>query len=426
MSLRHSIIFAIVLAASIAADPTPAAASTCGKVLNSTESALGLTITDNGDGTWHYPLLAGASTSPVTGAHFTWVYDGQQNYPCVNPSRAVEGVVDDPPDSGDSPSGGRALLDSHVRVDKLGRRWRVDSIDHVSIDYAVADYWADVDSTIGLDLDPSPSPAAQTADGAVTSWRRRWQVPTVSSYTCSSAAGTLFDSESRSTLASTAAAPFNAAARVERFDSQGNSDGQCGGALIVDSKFVLTAAHCVDTYAANELVVRVGTSSFGVDTIHPNPDWPVGTNDFTDANIRNDFYVLELSATPAAAPMVLARDGRTAAGTRNVERVATDQFMSTGSCQQITTSTVVRHPAEQVRGTKNGSIRSFSDTIGGASGGPIFRVKSGQTVGRVLGVHSVISLSVPSSSLPVTTGQSWSGGPRVSEFEEFVIAVATD
>jgi len=351
-------------------------------------------------------LASGASTADRVGVILTKRYDGQQNFPCT--PHASSSILVTPSDEvPDDPGHGRSNLADMVSVDNLGRRWKVISTDHVALDYAIADYWADVNTSWGLDLDPSPA-QTQTANGGLPSGGTAFRLLAGTTGACG---GITFGAESRVAQPRSGLVDERQAF-VEVFD--GGSSSECSGTL-VDGNFVLTAEHCVDqTLAVNLVVTTASNVNIQVLEVVANGrlNLSSGQTSIPEDEIRKDWALLKLASSASETPMLLSRDSKVVAGTRRVERVGNDGFWldtTSGRCR----GGLVHHPEEPVIGTRSGALRTEFDASSGGSGGGMYRIRGSQNIGRLLGVLAVENVN-------------WSGGPRISEFRDVVLACISD
>ncbi|WP_019853143.1 serine protease [Actinopolyspora mortivallis] len=183
---------------------------------------------------------------------------------------------------------------------------------------------------------------------------------------------------------------------------QQNGNHRCGASL-VDERWALTAAHCVEGVAADELRLRVGSSDHtsggtvvGVDSVEQHPDYA------TDSP-QGDIALLGLGRAVDRQPVEIAdRPGATGTSTRIIGWGLTCRTRGCGQppeqLQQLETNLVsdLQCTLGFIDGSTElctGSEKMLSNACFGDSGGPQLRGEPGDW--KLIGVTSRLGSPLP-------------------------------
>jgi len=188
---------------------------------------------DNGNGTYHYALPAGASTATYWQNGVEWTYAGQADFPDNPAAWSVQTNVPGPPDPAVTDFGVGEIVGT-IRVDDLGRSWTATTVNMPVIQQAVSAYDQMVDEpylggTETLDLAWDPSVVDYD-----------WHPNSFSFRSCSSnpvKQEALWHSDSRALLVPNT--------REKKTVAIFKGDQHICSGVMIDNDSVLTAAHCV-------------------------------------------------------------------------------------------------------------------------------------------------------------------------------------
>ncbi len=332
---------------------------------------------DNGDGTWSYAVDDGFdSDTELQGNLLTWAYDGQakfSNDPKMGGERTF--VVPEPVEQ--SPED--RLLE-HRRLDARGRWWKIVDVDHEA--------WARATATAPEELEddrPEAAPLRHVEDdlepGTGVTWKQTsWQ------HSSCVPGGGLNPNEAHFWNGDGRYAPANLTARqktavqIRRFGSPA-----CSG-VILRSREVLTAAHCVSDDNNNPLPlsqISVRRVDNGETRTAADIDFPTsytgGSSTGGGTDFADDWAIIELSSSWSSGyedmDLSSAPDG-TLDNLDRVQNLAFPEFFPL--CQDAGGHQLVHNTEfEPIASIHNKKLRFKIDGTPGHSGSPLYYCPEG-------------------------------------------------
>lgn len=369
-----------------------------------------------GTGPWSYALEGDVPVDEVRNG-VTWTYVGQY-------------LFDDPDYSSPlderNPLTGAELQWAAVRVDNLGREWRVADIDEAAMQASADDYAESVRREFGIDyegwsvqdqLDSVREGATWTGELFTTSW---------DASNCDATGGNdmwVWDNESRVEFEITDSSSIAIQSTVVLLK---NGSAVCSGAFVSSGGKVLTAAHCVTSPANGSaldpddfMVCTRGNHyfdkfCFDVVDIVPDPSYP-GSN--WNLSFANDLAVMSVSLVgqsivhlPLSTNSTAELEGSNKASNGYPEWTES----SGGSCVEndpegrADRQSFFRQSSGAVVDVTSGQVMTRLDTSVGASGGSITHTDNN------IQVHAAVICGYSA------TPTAWSGGARTSANTSFI------
>lgn len=332
---------------------------------------------DNGDGTWSYALDANFDpATEVQGKLLTWAYAGQADF-SNEPQQGGERtfvVREEVPQTAED-----KLLDT-VRVDIRGRRWTVVDVDH--------DAWAAVRAPAPEenegDEPPDTLPLRAAVDEPAVGTEITWKPMGWTHSSCIPGGGInpneahFWDGDSRHEK------PNPIGRQKTAVTVRVNGSAVCSG-VILRSREVLTAAHCVSDDSNNHL--PVGTVSVArndifetrtaTDIDFPN-SYTGGSGSGGGTDFADDWAIIELDSSWSAGyedmDMSSAGDG-TLDALDKVHNLGFTSFFPL--CQDTGLKLLHNVEAEPIAAVLNKKLRFKIDGTPGHSGGPLYYCPEG-------------------------------------------------
>lgn len=331
---------------------------------------------ENDDGTWSYEVPAGFDPEArIKGRILTWRYDGQARFAreaeAIRWPRTVTETADRPVEPEDQ-------VRDMLRIDREGRRWRVEAIDSAAWHEAVMRQNRESPE----EDEPSVAKEREHEPPLRAGARYEWTPQTWTHLNCDASREVfvgpethLWSGESR--VAVTSPDPRQETAVQLNVTPATGRPWSCSG-VILTQRFILTAAHCVVTSNGNTMpptrvqICRNDISGcLGAAFIDVPDSYSGGWNP------ADDWAVVELTSTwtgagfPAAKDMDLSRasDGVLDALTA-VHNIGFPGFAP--RCASNTTGLFFNRETEPLAATYARKLRLKIDSTGGHSGGPYY------------------------------------------------------
>ncbi len=385
---------------------------------------------DNGDGTWSYALAEDFDPQQrVKGKIITWRYDGQATFsssPTFGGERTF--VVPEP-----EPLDPLDQLMKMRRVDRDGRVWVVDSVDHEAWRNALATH-PDEDEGDDADLLPlrsvpmeAPFEPGELVRWTPASWTHSDCVPGGGLLTPNELH--LWEGESRNEIHSGHTARQQTAVRVRV-----NGSNVCS-AVILRQDQVLTAAHCVSDDSNNPIDVNTVdvcrddiSGCIDADDIDFSSSYGGGSGSGGGTDFSDDWAIIELEETWSEAGYGTAEDmdlssasDTTLGNLSKVHNLAFPGYLP--GCTLSSGSTLIHNAEDEPIATITSKrLKLKLDGSAGHSGSPIYYCPEGDNdvcgggeLGFVIGVFAGWN-----------SGTKRHVGPKASSFRSAAIAFMDD
>ncbi|OQK54070.1 serine protease [Vibrio vulnificus] len=201
--------------------------------------------------------------------------------------------------------------------------------------------------------------------------------------------------------------PFMAAVVSKGYNG---GKGQFCGASFIGSRYVLTAAHCLDATLGEDIEVIIGQQNLSAATSEQRLSVRkvYVHEEYADAALGNDIAILELSEEFEGAPVALVEASfrnSLAAGTNLTvmgwgDQDPTDNFRGATQLQQVDVNLIAQQTCRNVGGDYAkisdtafcaGLVQGGKDSCQGDSGGPIVVSDNGQYKQLVLSVGVMVA-----------------------------------
>jgi hypothetical protein len=347
---------------------------------------------DNGDGTWSYALPTGFDPAvQLQGAILTWSYDGQAHFSNVVTRGGERSFVKSP----DVEESLHDQIERVIRIDRLGRRWRVDAIDDSELTTAAQSAAIDGDdspSAPGGVVGASPALQDDIPDGTLVTWQPfSW-----THIDCDGQGSPVYEVQ-----------VWNTDGRTQIVDPGGHTarlgsaiflvDGPdcitagtpvlCSGVSVRQDE-VLVAAHCVSD--DNNNPIPLAGLRVCRDDLNPDAGITIADVDFDSSysggsgsgggtDYKNDWAILELTDTWAGAGFATtetmglsAADDTRLGDLTKVHNLGFPNHTGGLLCTPGGGSLFWNKEVEPIAGIYNKKLRFKLDAGPGHSGGPIY------------------------------------------------------
>jgi len=354
-------------------------------------AAADLQVVDNGDGTWSYAVPAGFDPSiRVRGNVLTWRYAGQARYshePTFGATRYFT-----VPEHEDAPSS-RETVAAMRRIDAHGRIWQVESVDERAWERSGRDDAVErAEAVHARGANPAADPDEEA--GTVIAWH-----PLSWDHDDCAAGGGFFqaneahfwDGDGRTQILSGHTDRQKTAVMIR--NNFGSGTSYCSG-VMVRSKQVLTAAHCVSDDSNNP--VPVNEVQVCRDDISPNPcltaadidlsaSYGGGSGSGGGTDFGDDWAVIELESSWATAGfsspgrMKLSSAGNdTLRDLTSIHNLAFPGFVPGCTAVSLPPTVLIHNEENQrISGVTSKRIKMKIDGTPGHSGSPIYYCPDG-------------------------------------------------